>query len=380
MKLKKIIALLVGCGAILTALAVVDGLAPQPVAVKQNRQVKPPVSVLEVTPADHASSLSLLATTTARWPIQLKVSSSAQLAWLNPAIEPGVLVKKGTQLARLHTSVLESHMAQANSAVKQAELNLKQALHEQTVALKMLSPANSSSFARREPQVSAAKAELTQARLAYTSAEKLLAEADIVAPYDAVIMHRHISPNEWLEAGQVAFDLAASDALDIHLPVSELNWTQVQSVLDKTDIQVRNRDGNQWSARVRYVAPQVDPVTRQRQVVLAVSQPYLAEPRLLPNQQVKVIISLGKQPDIAILPQSAITRDGYVWTLDEDNCLQKEWIQLVEQSRHQVYARFKHDSAKTRQVVVYPLLSMLPGKQVSPQAMEVLIAKQESHP
>ena len=47
-----------------------------------------------------------------------------------------------------------------------AELELKQAKHEQTVALKMLNPKTSSSFARREPQVLAAKANLQQAKQA----------------------------------------------------------------------------------------------------------------------------------------------------------------------------------------------------------------------
>ncbi|MBN3492517.1 efflux RND transporter periplasmic adaptor subunit [Vibrio neptunius] len=379
MKFKKTLAILAGCGAIFAALVVVDVLEPQPVVIEQKAPIKAPISVLQVTPEAHESSLTLLATTTARWPLQLKASSSAQLAWLNPDIEPGVLVKKGTLLAKLNTSALESNLAQANSSVKQAELNLKQAQHEQTVALKMLSPTKSSPFARREPQVLAAKAELAQAKQAYTSAAKLLEEASIAAPFDAVIMRRNISPGEWLEAGQVTFELAASDSLDVELPVSEIHWQQVQSALRQPEITIVNRDGSEWQAQVRYVSPQADPTTRQRQVVLSVREPYQGMTRLLPNQQVKVIVSLGLRPEIVTLPLSAITRDGYVWTLDEQNRLQKEWITQVGQARNQVYARFVQDSAKARQVVVYPLLSMLPGKQVAPQAAQILVAKQEGN-
>lgn len=379
MKFKKTLAILAGCGAIFAALVVVDVLEPQPVVIEQKAPSKTPVSVLQVTPEDHDSNLTLLATTTARWPIQLKASSSAQLEWLNPDIEPGVLVKKGTLLAKLNTSALESNQAQANSSVKQAELNLKQAQHEQTVALKMLSPTKSSPFARREPQVLAAKAELAQAKQAYTSAAKLLEEASIAAPFDAVIMRRNISPGEWLEAGQVTFELAASDSLDVELPVSELHWQQVQSALSQPEITIVNRDGSEWQAQVRYVSPQADPTTRQRQVVLSVREPYQGLTRLLPNQQVKVIVSLGLRPEIVTLPLSAITRDGYVWTLDEQNRLQKEWVTQIGQARNQVYARFDQDSAKARQVVVYPLLSMLPGKQVAPQAAQILVAKQEGN-
>jgi len=376
---KKILALLAGCGAIFAALVVVDVLKPQPVALKPKPHAKPPVSVLEVTPAEHYSSLTLLATTMVRWPIRLKASSSAQLAWLNPDIEPGVLVKQGTPLATLNTSALAANLAQANSSVKQAELNLKRALHEQSVALKMLSPTKSSPFARREPQVAVARAELTQAKQAYNSATKLLEEASIAAPFDAVVMHRHVSPGEWLEAGQVLFELAASDSLDIALPISELSWQQVQSALSQPEIKIQSRDGGEWPAQVRYVAPQADPTTRQRQVVLSVDGPYQGAIRLLPNQQVKVMVTLGMQPQIATLPLSAITRDSYVWTLDTQNRLQKERVQFVGQSRDQVYARFEQNRAKTRQVVVYPLLSMLPGKQVSPQPAPRLLTKPEDN-
>ncbi|WCE30764.1 efflux RND transporter periplasmic adaptor subunit [Vibrio sp. SCSIO 43137] len=379
MKLKNILAILAGCGAIFAAIVVLDILQPEPVEAIEKPEVKTPVSVLKVTPENHKSSLTLLATTAARWPVKLKASSSAQLAWLNPDIEPGVLVTKGSSLAKLNTSALESNLAQANNSVKQAELNLKQALHEQTVALKMLSPSNSSPFARREPQVEAAKAALAQAKQSFTSAETLLKEANIEAPFDAVILSRNVSPGEWLEAGQVTFELAASDSLDVKLPVSETNWPQVKSALMDPALQVGNRSGNQWPAKVRYIAPQADSTSRQREVVLSVSQPYQGNNRLLPNQQVKVNISLGQQPEIVTLPLSALTRDGYVWTIDSQDKLQKEWVTLTGQSANQVFVRFEKQSDKSRQVVVYPLLSMLPGKQIAPQPAKLLMANKEAN-
>lgn len=378
MKFKKSLSVVAGIGAIVAALAVVDYLEPEPMTIKDKPAAKAPVSVVNVTPKEHGLDLVLLATTAARWPIQLKASSTAQLAWLNPKIEPGVIVQKGTSLAKLDTSALESNLAQAKSEVRQAELSLQQAQHEQTVALKMLSPNTSSSFARREPQVSAAKADLERANQAYASAEKLLKEANIVAPFNAVIIRRAVSPGEWLETGQVAFELAASDSLDVELPVSDLNWSRVQKALATPNIYILNRTGNKWPAQVRYVSPQADMNTRQRQVVLSVHQPYEGKASLLPNQQVKVVVSLGKQPQIATLPLSSLTRDGFVWTLDEESRLQKEWVALMGQEQDKVHVRFHKHSSNARQVVVYPLMSMLAGKVVFPQSEQGLIAKQRA--
>ncbi|RLQ19689.1 efflux RND transporter periplasmic adaptor subunit [Vibrio sp. SBT000027] len=366
MKFKKPLSVLVGCAAIFIALVVVDELEPEVTQPVKKEAVLAPVSVLEVTPSQHQSTLTVLGVTAARWPVQLKASSSAQLKWLDESIEPGNLVNKGDVLARLDTSAVDANLAQALSSLKQAELELKQAKHEQTVALKMLNPKTSSSFARREPQLLAAKANLKQAKQAYLSAQKLLEESVITAPFDAVIMKRHISPREWIEAGQVTFGLAASDSIDIELPISEMHWQQVQAALTEPSITVVSRSGNQWPAKVRYVSPQVDSVTRQRQVVLSVEAPYQSKPRLFPNQQVQAVVNLGLKDNVVSVPLSAMTRDGYVWTLDTNDRLRKESVSLIGQGNQVLDIRFNQQSEQVRRVVQYPLSSMLIGKQVEP--------------
>ena len=381
MKFKKPLSVLVGCAAIFIALIVVDELEPEATQPVKKQAVLAPVSVFEVTPSQHESTLTVLGLTAARWPIQLKASSSAQVKWLNDNIEPGQLLNKGDVLARLDTSAVDANLAQALSALKQAELELKQAKHEQTVALKMLNPKTSSSFARREPQLLAAKANLKQAKQAYLSAQKLLEESVITAPFDAVIMKRHISPREWIEAGQVTFELAASDSIDIELPISEMHWQQVQAALSEPSITVVNRSGGQWPAKVRYVSPQVDSVTRQRQVVLSVEAPYQSKPRLFPNQQVQAVVNLGLKDNVVSVPLSAMTRDGYVWTLDSNDRLRKESVSLIGQGNQVLDIRFNQQSEQVRRVVQYPLSSMLIGKQVDPNfyqddSSESMIASQ----
>ncbi|MFA0571561.1 efflux RND transporter periplasmic adaptor subunit [Vibrio splendidus] len=381
MKFKKPLSVLVGCAAIFIALVVVDELEPEATQPVKKEAVIAPVSVLEVTPSQHQSTLTVLGVTVARWPVQLKASSSAQLKWLDESVEPGNLVNKGDVLARLDTSAVDANLAQALSSLKQAELELKQAKHEQTVALKMLNPKTSSSFARREPQVLAAKANLQQAKQAYVSAQKLLEESMITAPFDAVIMKRHISPREWIEAGQVTFELAASDSIDIELPISEMHWQQVQAALTEPSITVVSRSGDQWPAKVRYVSPQVDSVTRQRQVVLSVEAPYQSKPRLFPNQQVQAVVNLGLKDNVVSVPLSAMTRDGYLWTLDNNDRLRKESVSLIGQGNQVLDIRFNQQSEQVRRVVQYPLSSMLIGKQVEPNfyqddSSESMIASQ----
>ncbi len=128
-----------------------------------------------------------------------------------------------------------------------------------------------------------------------------------------------------------------------------------------------SRSGNQWPAKVRYVSPQVDSVTRQRQVVLSVEAPYQNKPRLFPNQQVQAVVNLGLKDDVVSVPLSAMTRDGYVWTLDTEDRLRKESVTLIGQGSQELDIRFNDQSDKARRVVQYPLSSMLIGKQVAPR-------------
>lgn len=376
MRYSQWLSVFVGCATIFMALVVVDELEPQPASISHQQKVYPPVSVLEVTPSSYQSTLRLLGLTMARWPLKIRSSTSAKLQWLDESIEPGRLVKKGQVLAKLDPSAINASIAQAFSHLKQAELELQRARHEQTVAVKMLNPLTSSPFARKEPQLLAAKAHLTHTKQAYLSAKKLLEETVITAPFNAVVTQRHISPGEWIEAGQVMFELAASDSMNVELPISDMHWQQVQGALTKPSIQVESRSGHQWSAKVRYISPEMDKQTRQREVVLSVEDPYQVPPRLYPNQQVEVVIRLGIQDNVVSVPLSAMTRDGYVWTLDNKDRLRKESVVLIEQGEHRLHVRFQQNSETARRVVRYPLLSMLPGQQVTPiEDIEVPLAQ-----
>ncbi|KZN58750.1 hypothetical protein N473_04765 [Pseudoalteromonas luteoviolacea CPMOR-1] len=367
MKYKKGAAIGAGLFAIFIALVIVDELAVKPEPSVVNSETKPTVSTLTLMAKPHYPTVALIGNTRARFVTQLKVTSDGQLAWLDQQLEPGTLIEQNTPLAKLDVTHLHSELAQANSRVVHAELELERQLHEQSVALSMLSTKNQSRFAKREPQVAAAKSDLAQAKQALKSSQKRLQEANIIAPFDAVILSRLVSPNDLLTAGQALFEVAASDSMDVVVPVSEPLWQKFhpQLLSQQIRINVTDRAGNTWPAALRYVAPNVDLTTRQRQLVLNVVNPYAHVSPLLPNQPVQVSVSFSEPLMSYQVPQSAVTRDGYVWTLSENNTLQKEAVEVLSHNEEHVHIRFNTETLNTKQVVVYPLLSMIAGTQVS---------------
>lgn len=377
MKISKIVPIILGLSLIACSVVLIDALEPEQSQPPTKAALKQPVTVIQTIPKAHRPTITLLGTTQARWPVEMKAPTTAKLLWLAEKSEPGTLVKRGDILATLDTTHLKSQLAQAHSAVKQAELNLQREQHEQTVALKMLSPERSSAYARHEPQIASARAELIQARENYTSARQYLNDATVSAPFDAVILRRGISPGQRLENGDVMFELAASDSLDIRLPVPEFQWPVISTGLDNTLIQVTDRQGQQWSASIRHISPLADRDSRQRQLVLAVNQPYQKNPGLLPNQQVTVDITLAIHNAVSEVPLSSLTRDGQVWTVDENDQLRRETVTLLEENQHYAYIVFEENPDRARTVVTYPLLSMLPGTEVSPEGAEFTLANKE---
>ncbi|NOH97390.1 efflux RND transporter periplasmic adaptor subunit [Vibrio sp. 99-70-13A1] len=368
MKIKNIIPIALSLGLIVGAIGLVDMLEPEPTQAVTHEKEKQPVSVTLVSPQAHQPVISLIGTSDARWPVEIKAPSSAKLVWLSKNAEPGVLVEKGEVLAKIDTTHLESQLAQAETLMKQAALNLQREQHEQTVALKMLSNKNSSAYARREPQIAAAKSELKQAKQAVISAQQHLNDATIKAPFNAVILSRAISPEQQLESGDILFTLASSDSLDIHVPIPEPQWNIISTALKTPKIQVIDKQQKEHIATVRYIAPRVDSTTRQRQVVLTVEDPYRTTPKLLPNQQLDIEVTLAMREAVMEVPLSALTRDGHIWTVDSEDKLRIETIQLLEENVNSAYVIFNHSPERARNIVAYPLLSMISGTQVSPES------------
>jgi RND family efflux transporter MFP subunit len=311
-----------------------------------------------------------LGITSPRWHSEVRAQTRGRLIRLDTTSEPGTLVKKGQILAQLETTELRSRLADAFSGVKDAELALEREQHEQTVALNMLSLKNASAYARHEPQIAAAQAALNKARADFASAGQDLKNATITAPFDAIILQRRVSPKQYVDIGQVLFEVAASDSLDVQVPVSEMDWPRLAAALPSPEIDVVDRQHAHWPAEVRYISPLADPVTRQRQLVLTVKHPYQGQPRLLDQQQVQVNITLVEQPHAVKIPSSALTRDGWIWTVDNRHRLKRESVTVLKEQDQIAWIVFAQDPEQERLVVVYPLISMLSGQQVAPEPIQ----------
>lgn len=320
------------------------------------------VSVIQVIPSTKDITESATGITMARWPTNLNATVSGRVEFINTQLQPGVLITKGTTLVRQQNHIYKADVATAKARIASTELEISRIKNEQYVAAK--AGKAQSSFGRFEPHLRAANADYFAAKAAYDLAKQQLADSQTVAPFDAIILSDHISPSQWLNTGELQYRIAASIAVDIKVELSAQQWRRL--TLQKGNaVTVRTPDGVVWPAKIRYLNPIMDQTTRQRSIVLEVLNPYEGDTPLLPDQQVSVTFSGPALSDVVKAPASVITEDGKVWSLTESS-LKLENIELLEEKPDYILYRYEEQPSTQRQLVLFPLSSMLQGQQASP--------------
>ncbi|KQW44942.1 MULTISPECIES: efflux RND transporter periplasmic adaptor subunit [unclassified Roseateles] len=234
-----------------------------------------------------------------------------RLAVLN--VDVGDRVKKGQLLARLSPGTLEADLAAGRAALLEAEASAREA-HQTAERVKTLQGSEALSpqaidqalaaDAAAQARVAAAKARVQadQLRLSYTQ---------ITAPDDGVISARTAVPGALVQPGQELFRLQRQGRLEWR---AEVPGPELSRLKPGQTVRVQPSGAPPVEGRVRRVAPQVDPQTRNGLVYVDLK----AGDALRAGLFARGDFVLGESQALS-LPQSAVLlRDGfsYVFRLD----------------------------------------------------------------
>lgn len=164
-------------------------------------------------------------------------------------VEMGDEVKKGQVLAKLDTSTLEQNLIQAQINVKSAEYSLEKAKEPTTTASgdRILSAPDPLDIEIKELQLELAKMRLKEA-------ERQLAEATIVAPFDGVVAEVNVSRGDMVGEGTTVIRLLDPSRLEVDVLVSEMDVFQIKPGARAT-VQVDAVSGVSFPARVKRISP-----------------------------------------------------------------------------------------------------------------------------
>ena len=362
-----------------------NGKPAQNIAAKVKTEMQasqaPSVVVLEVQADTYKALVKGYGEAMPRYAISYAAEVSGRVDKLMPGFATGELVKKGDILAQLENTSYQQAVAAAKSDLAQAQLDL---LEEQRAAVQArlewqrsgLSGEPNSPLVLREPQLAAQKAVLENAKYSLKKAQQDLEKTVIRAPFDALIVEQNIQPGSYVQAGSAVAQLYSTDRVEIEIPLSAKQWQSLpklsnkalsQEQADKWQVSLYSADGNNsWQGYVIRIEQHLDTTSRQRSLVVAVDRPFAQDVGLLPGTFVQAHIEGATLDNTWELPASAISQQGDIWFITEDNQLNKVAANKLFEKAGSVYVTPIEDLATAR-IIKRPLSSYVVGMRVIPK-------------
>lgn len=292
------------------ALAACSQAETQPAPV-----IRPVLSVL-VEPAIAAAD-SFVGTVVARDEIAYAFRIGGVLT--SRAVGIGQSVTKGQALATLQSTSLQYALtrAQADLDSAKAQLSNATAAEARLGALQQNDNATPSQLDAAAQQSQALQASVAQAQSNLDSAQQQLDEATLHAEADGVVTSVDAEPGQVVAAGSAIVKVARPDARDVAIDVPE-NFASLLDVGAPFRLALQLDPTIAVSGRLREIAPQADPTTRARRVLIELLDPpaafwigTTATVTFVPDARAAATLSV---PASAILTSAGQTM---VWVVDE---------------------------------------------------------------
>jgi len=185
-------------------------------------------------------------------------------------VREGQAVRKGAVLGRIETRTLDDVKLSAMSSVRNTENQLTVARREmertETLVKAGALAARDLDVARQN--VTAAEAQLADAKSRLASVDRQLADTVLRAPIDGLLAKKPVNTGDVVSVGAELFTIIdpSSMRLEASVPSDDLSFLRIGARVDFT---VRGYE-KPFEGRITMIAPQADPVTRQVPIYVSI--------------------------------------------------------------------------------------------------------------
>ncbi len=328
----------------------------------------PTVSVVTVVSATVQARVSAFAEVRPRWDAKLRSAVSGRIIAVHNAALAGTKVERGAPLFSIENAPYQSAVAAAEMELEQAELALLRAQNKVTVAQRQFDrdetePPNE--LAVNLPQLRIAEKTVAAAQARLNAARNELKDAEVVAPFSGFVTHRFASLGQTVNPGDALIHLSDDQQFELVAEFSQADWALLDHPISGATADLTQRSGGALGrAQVRRGGGFLDQDTRQVRVFLDVTKP---DERILAGDFLQVHIPGRRISDTLTLPESVLTRAGYIWIVDDKDQLQRLSPNILFRSESTVTVSAPEGTGPWR-VAKTPLASFLPGQRVTPQS------------
>ncbi|KPZ59117.1 efflux RND transporter periplasmic adaptor subunit [Pseudoalteromonas sp. P1-7a] len=347
-----------------------NGPKPEPA-----KSVAPNVSVINAVPSTYQAYVSGHGEAKAHWALSLKAQVKGEITDMSEQFATGNVVKKGQVLAQIDNTEYLQAVASAKATLADAKLALQEEQDLGNQAKREwqrsgVTQAPSSPLVFRTLQLEAAQATADNAQYALQTAQRDEKNTHISAPFDAVILSRDIDLGTYVSIGDTLATLNSTDKVEISVPLSLSQWQNLASDKSGEVILSDVTTQNQWQGYIARFEQHLDDSSRQRTVVVALDKPFEQATPLLPGTFLAVQIVGKTLNNVIKLPASAVSQDGLIWYVNEQNTLVSAKAQKLFERGDYVYISPIEGHTNLR-VVARPLVSYLNEMLVNPVVEEM---------
>ncbi|MEW8525438.1 MAG: efflux RND transporter periplasmic adaptor subunit [Candidatus Thiodiazotropha endolucinida] len=327
------------------------------------------VEKLSVTP--QTVKVTAFATVRPRWSAELRAAVSGRIDRVLDSALTGEKVDAGTTLLTIEDSAYVADLASAELAAEEAQLVLSKAQKATTIArreFKRDAKQAPNDLALHLPQLRIAETAVKAANARITAARQKLRDATVKAPFSGFVTERFVSPGQTVNPGDALLKLVDNAIFELTAELGRRDWLLLDQPLAGAVAEIMNQNGKIVAqAKIRRGGGFLDEQTRQYKVFMELNNSGTGA--LLSGDFVRVVLPGITVPAALTIPESALTQEGYVWYVDDDNHLQRKSPQVLFSHHDRIVIEAPNDSGDWR-IAIMPLVSFLPGQQVHPQLAE----------
>ena len=241
-------------------------------------------------------------------------------------VDVGVVVKKGTLLAKVDPTDYQLAVDNVKGRLERAEASLARSSADYDRALRIQEQDPGAITERAlEKTLQERDGDLAQIRSLQASlkeSENQLSYTDLVAPFDGIIVARYVENFEQIANGQQIVRIVNTGQVEMVINIPELIIANLD-MLDSITVRFDADPENQWPAEIKELGTEASETTRTYPVTLTVD--HCEKGLILPGMTGQAIIEMKLPEDLpkqgVEVPPTAVANDkegrSYIWLINE---------------------------------------------------------------
>ena len=232
-----------------------------------------------------------------------------------------VLLRIDPEKRELELDNVRARVAEASAASREAKREQRRIsqLHERGAASEAQLDAASTALESAQSRRHAAEAQLGEA-------ERALRDAEVQAPFAAMVARRMVSRGEYVVPATPLFDLVATDPIQVEFHLPERDSERV-SLDQPVSVRVAPMPDQVFEARISMVSPVIDPRTRTLRVEARLANP---EGKLRPGLFAHINVGVARRSGVVMVPEESVMQRALgpvVFTVDDEDSVHQRDVE-----------------------------------------------------